>query len=474
MPWTAPTIVGTSGAANVTAANNLVIPEIAAIQDGDFLVAYIGTSPTGVIATPSGWTYRADTTSGNHRLYIFTRSALAADTTYTFVATPATRTVGRVVATRGGTWDTHVIQANAASTSIASPSITTAQDNSLLLWGALLGNGGTGIITPPATTIEQGEDTNTNTGGVGDRTSSVATVVRGTAGAGALGDGTDTSGLAADTSVAGVVSLTGVFTPYPGASTLSDNFDDNSIDTAKWPTNVGPVVETGGKIQADASAVGAGEYLRSVVGYSLIGSSVFVEVPTLPGTNVDGDVYAWLKFFLDTNNEIALFWEEGTLYFRERIAGVNSETNLAYDPVAHRWWRIRETGGNVQWHTSPDGTAWTQRRSKAAGRTWDLGAVELGAWRTGSAPTPLYAEFDNLNATPAPQIITAPFQVLPTAKTFTPKAGYAAMTGSFAYNHLGHRFDIRAALDAGGGVIVTTHPAVAEVLRSMGYAFTET
>ncbi len=181
----------------------------------------------------------------------------------------------------------------------------------------------------------------------------------------------------------------------PPVASLTDNFDDNSIDSTKWPS-VNGVVETNGTMRVGATT--AAEYVRSAVGYTLIGSSLSVEV-TPPGGNADGAVWAWVEFYLDAANNVMIGWQEGTLYCRERIGGVNDETTLAFDNTAMKFWRIREAAGTIYWETSPNGVDWTTRRSKAAGRTWNLGAIALNGWRTGSAPTPLYAAYDNVNIT---------------------------------------------------------------------------
>src|SRR5439155_21460468 len=49
--------------------------------------------------------------------------------------------------------------------------------------------------------------------------------------------------------------------------------------------------------------------------------------------------------------------------------GVTSSTAIDFDPVAHRFWRIRhDAGGTMELETSPDRTAWTSQRNAALPR----------------------------------------------------------------------------------------------------------
>jgi hypothetical protein len=48
-----------------------------------------------------------------------------------------------------------------------------------------------------------------------------------------------------------------------------------------------------------------------------------------------------------------------------RTLGVSDSVWVPYDPVAHRWWRIREAAGTTLFEFSPDGLDWTEVRSIA-------------------------------------------------------------------------------------------------------------
>lgn len=103
----------------------------------------------------------------------------------------------------------------------------------------------------------------------------------------------------------------------------------------------------------------------------------------------------------DSTNYRALFSIDGdtTLWFQETVGGAADRTSIPYDPVAHRFLRLRAAGGTLHWDTSPDSLNWTVQRSKAAG--FDLtqvqSVVDAGYWDE-TEPDPGVAIFQNLNA----------------------------------------------------------------------------
>jgi hypothetical protein len=93
-------------------------------------------------------------------------------------------------------------------------------------------------------------------------------------------------------------------------------------------------------------------------------------------------------------------------YFQTAILGPGGSntivTDVPYDPVAHAWWRIRESGGTVHFETSSDACNWTERSSTPTpmldgGVEVDLG---FGVPGMGSSLPPATASFDHLNAQP--------------------------------------------------------------------------
>lgn len=144
--------------------------------------------------------------------------------------------------------------------------------------------------------------------------------------------------------------------------------------------------------------------LATDVGYEITGSSHFAEIVHMPtggtGTSfsaivlgpVDNGTYVRTKYTVATGN---LTFENAVGYFDA------TPTTLAYNPVAHRWVRFRESGGTFYWETSPDAKTWTVRRSITTPQWLKFGTLRTnfeGYADAGSVTTP--AEVDNVNTTP--------------------------------------------------------------------------
>lgn len=85
------------------------------------------------------------------------------------------------------------------------------------------------------------------------------------------------------------------------------------------------------------------------------------------------------------------------LTMRQQV-GTSSDLTIPYDPAAHRWWRMSETGGTITWATSPDSATWTTRRTAAAGITTSAVSVSLLSGYWGAAPaSPGSAQFGAIN-----------------------------------------------------------------------------
>ena len=66
-------------------------------------------------------------------------------------------------------------------------------------------------------------------------------------------------------------------------STLTDNFDDNSIDAAKWETDVsagGSIAETNQRLEmtSSTSAMADYDYFSAISNYDLTGSGVSIKL----------------------------------------------------------------------------------------------------------------------------------------------------------------------------------------------------
>ena len=58
------------------------------------------------------------------------------------------------------------------------------------------------------------------------------------------------------------------------------------------------------------------------------------------------------------------------------VAGTHTTiASLAFDPVQHRYWQLREASGTIVWETSADAASWTSRGQ--APTPFDVSSVEV-------------------------------------------------------------------------------------------------
>ncbi|MFJ1657149.1 hypothetical protein [Streptomyces anthocyanicus] len=189
----------------------------------------------------------------------------------------------------------------------------------------------------------------------------------------------------------------------PALATLVDNFDDNTVDGERWPGNYGVYSEVGGRarVQCDADY---GAYV-SAAAYTLAGSSAYVRIypPALGGATTTA--YAQMSLLHSVEGtEIGAKVDRvtGKLRCQSNVDYFDgAAVEVTYDPVAHAYVRISETGGTLTWSTSPDGSTWTTRRTLAT-PAWVTASttVELRLETHRNNGTVDYAEFDNLNTVP--------------------------------------------------------------------------
>ncbi|MEU5900576.1 hypothetical protein [Streptomyces venezuelae] len=191
----------------------------------------------------------------------------------------------------------------------------------------------------------------------------------------------------------------------PLISTLVDSFQDNIIGP-EWGNSYGGVSETGGRARIPCVAGSYAGYQTAKV-YTLAGSSVYLQVPVVAAA-ASATVEAQTVFAITpdptqgTNLAININTVAGTIRFESNVAYTDgAAVSLTYSAVTHLWLRIRETGGNVLWDTSTDGSSWTNRRTLAT-PAWVASSTTLALdlWSYRNNGTTNFAEFDNVN-TPA-------------------------------------------------------------------------
>jgi len=223
-------------------------------------------------------------------------------------------------------------------------------------------------------------------------------------------------------------------TPNTWAALLSDNFDDNTFDAAKWTLNsiissstdtLVTVVETGGRVTITPRASQPNNHYngyRSLNTVDFTDGAVLVElVQNITSSPAD----AILAIGLSDTDDYRIATDGGTLSFQSIVGGVFTTVDVTYSNSTHRWWRIRHrtTGNLIVFDTSPDGQNWTQQHSLTA-TGFALTAVRVGieAGTYGSTPTPGQAIFDNFllqHSTTTAPVLAIRAQSSLTPATFT-------------------------------------------------------
>ena len=177
------------------------------------------------------------------------------------------------------------------------------------------------------------------------------------------------------------------------AHTLIDNFNDNTQDTGKWIYTA--VREVNGRIEIRPSSnVVAGHGGTSVALFDLTESHVHVEmVEALRAPDTDSGLAAE-----NAGEVVQLSVRNGELQCRQNVGGVTTVLeHVPYDPVQHRWLRLRERAGITYWETAPDGVSWQIVHSRANPFVLTAVRFEFGVRVTVAHPAPGFAVFDNFN-----------------------------------------------------------------------------
>lgn len=189
---------------------------------------------------------------------------------------------------------------------------------------------------------------------------------------------------------------------------LRDTFNDGVVDTTKWPGNYntgggGDPTETGGRARV-ACDTGYSAFTSDNT-YTLADSHAWVQMFPPAAGGAASEAWAQLLITSSTSGTDVIFEVNavtGLLTMADRVGFFDAgATTLAYDAAAHRWLRIEEAGGTLEWATSPDGLTWTTCRSTSS-PAWVADAdLEIQLITHRDSGTPDYAEFDNFNVIPS-------------------------------------------------------------------------
>jgi regulation of enolase protein 1 (concanavalin A-like superfamily) len=185
-------------------------------------------------------------------------------------------------------------------------------------------------------------------------------------------------------------------------STLTDNFDDNSVDEAKWDYDVSnvTVAETNNELEFTTNGTSGYANFYSVSTYDLTGSQATIKVVAAGNLSATGYDFFPLHLYKDSTHKLK--WEiysDGKIY----AVIVNTSTtypwSATYVAATHKYLRIRESGGTTYWDYSADGINWTNAYSVANpfAVTAFYGEIDM----LGGGATTTTAKVDDFNILPS-------------------------------------------------------------------------
>jgi hypothetical protein len=147
-----------------------------------------------------------------------------------------------------------------------------------------------------------------------------------------------------------------------GTTDLAVNdFEDQMVGGATWrPTqsNTMSFTYVEGRLQAtykDPAVAALGGYETRQL-YLLRDSAVHVEVPDYDPAS---KAVLTLEVDVDTSTDLTFELKDGALSSTYDLFDSRHVTRkVGYDPVAHRYWQIREAEGTIYWEVSGDGGTW--------------------------------------------------------------------------------------------------------------------
>ncbi|HLL75344.1 MAG TPA: Ig-like domain-containing protein, partial [Pyrinomonadaceae bacterium] len=186
----------------------------------------------------------------------------------------------------------------------------------------------------------------------------------------------------------------------------SDNFNDNSLDPARWvvynPGSPSQVREQNQRLEISLqpnTVVYNGVVSAPAVNFW--NKTFAVEVPQT--TSQAGWVETFIMLWLDDNNFYQIVSGAGNVTADVMVNGAETRTVITYNAAAHRFWRMRHNAAahTINFEVSGDGLSWTTFRTAPV--VFSLDGMKLylgaGAWGTGNS-APGTAIFDGAKLTP--------------------------------------------------------------------------
>jgi hypothetical protein len=199
-------------------------------------------------------------------------------------------------------------------------------------------------------------------------------------------------------------------------TSISDNFNDNSISTTLWNTytaSSGSISETGGQIAITLAASTSGSWagLHSKAMYDLTGRRTLVKIPQgTSGGNTWFDLTLSVEQLPIVDNFFSIGINYGTneLEALYTLGGTNYIiSTTAYSSTTHTWVALRESGGTIYFEYSSDGKNWTTFTTHAVWTEIPVTNlyVVLDDYEFNGSSTPGTHYFDSYNISPTKSIL---------------------------------------------------------------------
>lgn len=184
-------------------------------------------------------------------------------------------------------------------------------------------------------------------------------------------------------------------------ATLTDDFNDNSLDTSKWTvwgTNAS-ANETGGMLQVTTTTTAGYAGFTSLNTFDLSESEAVTQLISAGNTSLTSyQVFPISITNNGTTNKIEWVINSGSIHAEITVSGgTTTVRSAAFSSTIHKWFKIRETNGRIFWDYSTNGCDWTNFASTSTviPITELYVAILAGTWSNMASSTT--AQFDNFN-----------------------------------------------------------------------------
>lgn len=190
----------------------------------------------------------------------------------------------------------------------------------------------------------------------------------------------------------------------PAQFSLSDAFDDNVTDSAKWSlaayvsySALVLVAEINKQslritpVSNNASTLNGGYRTPTTFNFT----SKYAQIKAVQRVNANALTREWFGISVSSTVYCFFVYFNGNLIMRYRNGGADNDVSITFSATDHLYWRIRNQGTNFHWETSADGLTWVIRRTVVSPITITAVSFDIGVGTTGSTASPGFALFDD-------------------------------------------------------------------------------